>query len=259
MVDRAVKVRILMGALVVLIAALSLGAGCGQQSSGQDQALEEQRQKNEELEERLAAQEKEQEEAEKREQAAKQEDMQEQMDAIEKKLAEESESEPQESEPQESETQENEPESEPDVVIQAASPSQAPEGVVVVPSGYDVPAADTEESAVLSAAIAYYQEVEVGDYYATHSLLTIYDQDYYPVDVWVDINTALDNTSYEFVVTDVYPEDIGTGNPTYAVQLTIYSPDGSTTYRKTYFTDEGNGYWAHWLTEEEMDGFNSAL
>ncbi len=26
-----------------------------------------------------------------------------------------------------------------------------------------------------------------------------------------------------------------------------------------HFTNESNGYWAHWLTDEEMNLFNSAL
>jgi hypothetical protein len=79
------------------------------------------------------------------------------------------------------------------------------------------------------------------------------------VDTWVEANTTLDSEAGEFVVTDAYPEDIGTGYPSYAVTVAVYLTDGSSSLRKTYFTNEGNGYWAHWLTQEEMDLFNSAL
>ncbi len=79
------------------------------------------------------------------------------------------------------------------------------------------------------------------------------------MDTWVSANTTLDSEAGEFVVTDAYPEDIGTGYPAYAVTVAVYLTDGSSSLRKTYFTDEGNGYWAHWLTQEEMNLFNSAL
>ena len=140
-----------------------------------------------------------------------------------------------------------------------APPSQAPQGVVVVSPDYNVGAVTTEEAEVLDAAIGYYQYVEIGDYYATHSLLSADDQALYPLDTWVAANTTLDSEAGEFVVTDAYPEDIGTGYPSYAVTVAVYLTDGSSSLRKTYFTNEGNGYWAHWLTQEEMNLFNGAL
>ena len=72
-------------------------------------------------------------------------------------------------------------------------------------------------------------------------------------------NTNLDSAAGEFVVTGAYPADVGNYSPTYAVTLSVYLPDGSSFDRTTYFTDEGNGYWAHWLSQEEMDLFNGAL
>ncbi len=130
---------------------------------------------------------------------------------------------------------------------------------MVVSPDYNVGAVTTEEAEVLDAAIGYYQYVEIGDYYATHSLLSTDDQALYPVDSWVAANTTLDSEAGEFVVTDAYPEDIGTGYPAYAVTVAVYLTDGSSSFRKTYFTNEGNGYWAHWLTQEEMNLFNGAL
>jgi len=213
--------------------------------------LEEEQQKNKELQAELDAQEEERE-------AAKQEEMQQEIEELEKKVEE------QESEPQETDEPEQQSDPQPDVVIESnsdwtAPPSQAPEGVVVVSPDYNVGAVTTEEAEVINAAIGYYQTVELGDYYATHSLLSTDDQALYPVDAWVSANTTLDSEAGEFVVTDAYPEDIGTGYPSYAVTVAVYLTDGSSSLRKTYFTDEGNGYWAHWLTQEEMNLFNSAL
>ena len=140
-----------------------------------------------------------------------------------------------------------------------APPSQAPQGVVVVSPNYNVQAVGAEEAQVLDGAIRYYQAAEIGDYVATYNLLSYSDQAYYTLDEWVESNTTLDSAAAEFVVTDAFPEDVGNGYPTYAVTLTAYLPDGSSFDRKTYFTNEGNGYWAHWLNEEEIDMFNGAL
>ena len=247
--------------LVVLGTALIFGTGCGQgsdqgqQSSDQSQALKEQQQKNKELQEELEAQ---QEEEARQEEAAKQEELEQQVEELEQKVEE------QEGEPQQTGEPEQQSGPQPDVVIDSnsdwtAPPSQAPQGVVVVSPDYNVGAVTTEEAEVIDAAINYYQYVEIGDYYATHTLLSADDQALYPVDAWVSANTTLDSAAGEFVVTDAYPEDIGTGYPAYAVTVAVYLTDGSSSYRKTYFTDEGNGYWAHWLTQEEMNLFSSAL
>ena len=249
-----------VGVAVMLV--MLFGAGCGpqgsDQGSAQDQALKEEQQENKELQEQLEAQ---QEEEAQEEEAAKQEEMQQQIEDLEQQV-EEQESEPQGTdEPEQQSDPQPADEDSPDVVIQNGSiaPSQAPEGVVVVSSDYNVGAVTTEEAEVINAAIDYYQYAEMGDYYTTHSLLSTDDQAFYPVDTWVAANTTLDSAAGEFVVADAYPEDIGNGYPTYAVTLTVYLPDGSASPRKTYFTNEGNGYWAHWLTEEEMGLFNSAL
>lgn len=248
------KIRVLLGVSVVLIVALLSSIGCSQ-SPDQNQALKEQQQKNGELQKELDAQKKEQEEVAKQEEAARQEELQQKVTDLEKKM-EENESQ---------ETNQPEPQSNPpDVVIESnrnwtAPPSQAPQGVVVVSPNFDVQAVNAEEAQVIDSAIAYYQEAEIGDYYTTYSLLSEGDQNFYSVDEWVEANTVLDSAAAEFVVTDAYPEDIGNGSSTYAVMLTAYSPDGSSFSRTTYFTNEGNGYWAHWLTGDEMDLFNSAL
>jgi len=76
---------------------------------------------------------------------------------------------------------------------------------------------------------------------------------------WVEANTTLDSAAGEFVVPDSYPEDVSNGYPTYAVTLTVYLSDGRVAPRKTYFTSESNGYWAHWLTDEETGMFDSAV
>ena len=258
-INRVAKFRVLLGVLVVLISAV----GCGQ-ASDQSQALEEERQRNEELQQEIDAQKRAQEEAEEREQAEKQEELEREVSEL--RAAQEREAQ-EESEQQEdgSQVSESEPSDSPEVIIQSnddwtASPSQAEEGVVVVSPDYDVQAVSTEEAYAIDAAIAYYQAVEIGDYYTTHSLLSVEDQNLHPVDAWVQANTNLDSAAGEFVVTGAYPDStVNPGYPTYAVTLTVYLPDGSSFDRTTYFTDEGNGYWAHWLSQEEMDLFNGAL
>lgn len=244
---------------LAVVMALLFVAGCGQ-SSDQGQALEEQQQENAELQEKLEAQEKEQEKAEEQREAAEREELQQENEELQKELEAQKEegNEPQETSERESGTPEPEADS-PEVVIQTVSPTQAPQGVVGLTPGYDVQAITTEEEEALRAAIAYYQEVEVGDYYTTHSLLSVDDQNLFPLDTWVAANTELDSAAGEFVVTDAYPESVGNGYPAYAVTLTVYLTDGSVSPRKTYFTNEGNGYWAHWLSTEEMNLFNSAL
>ena len=256
------KVRVLFGWMVVFVTALLLGAGCSQ-NSDQSQALKEQKQKNEELQKKLDAQEKSQEAAKKQEDDKKQKEMQQQISDLQKKV-EENKSKPPETSKSSDKSQPEQKSNPPTVVIQSnpnwtAPPSQAPQGVVVVSPNFDVRDVNAEEAQALNGAIAYYQDVELGDYRTTHSLLSVSDQNRYPVDTWVRINTVLDSASGEFVVTDAYPEDIGNGYPTYAVTVEVYLPDGTSSSRKTYFVNEGNGYWSHWLTQEEIDLFDGAL
>ncbi len=242
--------------MVVLFLALLFGTGCNQSSEQQQalkeqqQALEEQQKKNKKLQKELEAQ-------KERQKAAKQEEMEQQIAALKKKV--EKAGEPEETDQSEPESSNDDSPSDEAVVIETASPSEAPQGVVVVAPQFDVQAVTAEEAEAIDAAITYYQAVEIGDYYTTHSLLSLDDQALYPLDVWVESNTALDSAAGEFVVTDAYPYDLGTGYPAYAVEVTIYLPDGSTSYRTTYFTNEGNGYWAHWLSDEEMGMFSNAL
>ena len=249
----------------MVFSALLLGSGCGQ-GSDQSQELQAQRQENEERQRELdvqkaelkAREEEQRAQEEERREDEEQEEMQQRIDELEEQ-AEENESEPQE----ESDQSESESDS-PDVIIESnedwtAPPSQAAEGVVVVSPDYNVQAVTTEEAYALDAAIAYYQAVEVGDYYATHGLLSVDDQARYSLSSWVEANTNLDSAAGEFVVTGAYPDSVGNYSPTYAVTVAVYLPDGSTIDRTTYFTDEGNGYWAHWLSQEEMDLFDSAL
>jgi hypothetical protein len=75
-----------------------------------------------------------------------------------------------------------------------------------------------------------------------------------PPDVWAQANTNLDSAAGEFVVYNVEP----TGDPGfYYVDLTTYLADGTSFERRTMFHWEG--YWAHWLTQEEMSMFDGAL
>jgi hypothetical protein len=158
---------------------------------------------------------------------------------------------------QQEEEQEQQSNKKPEQVVveqNFATPAEAPEGVVAVAPSYDVAVATQDEIAVLNAAEAYYAAAEVGDYGSTWSLLSADDQLSYPPEMWAQANTNLDSAAGEFVVYNVEP----TGDPGfYYVDLTAYLADGTSFERRTMFHWEG--YWAHWLTQEEMSMFDGAL
>jgi hypothetical protein len=242
------RARRLLGMLAVLVLSLAFAAGC---SLGSDQALEEQKQKNEELQKQLDKQKKEEAQRKKKEEEAQQEELEQQVKDLQKKVEKQ--------EKEQDQTSGSSGDSSDSAIENAStSPSQAPEGVVVVSSDFNTAAASAEEAEVINAAIDYYQYAEVGDYNTTYNLLSYEDQNYYTRDQWIESNTVLDSAAGEFVVTDAYPDDIGLGVPTYAVTLTVYLPDGSSFNRTTYFVNEG-GYWAHYLNEEEVNMFDEAL
>jgi flagellar biosynthesis GTPase FlhF len=242
------RARRLLGMLAVLVLSLAFASGC---SIGSDQALEEQKQKNEELQKQLDKQKKEEAQRKKKEEEAQQEELEQQVKDLQKKVEKQ--------EKEQDQTSGSSGDSSDSAIENAStSPSQAPEGVVVVSSDFNTAAASAEEAEVINAAIDYYQYAEVGDYNTTYNLLSYEDQNYYTRDQWIESNTVLDSAAGEFVVTDAYPDDIGLGVPTYAVTLTVYLPDGSSFNRTTYFVNEG-GYWAHYLNEEEVNMFDEAL
>ena len=207
--------------------------GCNQ-ASAQDPSAEElaqQREQNAELQRQVEDLEDQQDEQEKA-------DLQKQIDDLEAQQQEQSNKKPEQ------------------VVVEQnfATPADAPEGVVAVAPSYDVAAATQDEIAVLNAADAYYAAAEVGDYETTWSLLSADDQVAYPLGDWVYANTQLDSAAGEFVVYNVEP----TGDPGfYYVDLTVYMADGTSFDRRTMFHWEG--YWAHWLTQEEMQMFDGTL
>ena len=246
----AVRVRGLLGVLAVLALFLGFFAGCSL-GSDQEQALQEQKQKNEELQKQLDKQKKEEAKRKKKEEEAQQEELEQQVKDLQEKVEEQ--------EKEQDQASGSSGDSSGSTIENAStSPSQAPEGVVVVSSDFNTAAASAEEAEVINAAIDYYQYAEVGDYDTTYNLLSYEDQNYYTRDQWIESNTVLDSAAGEFVVTDAYPDNIGLGVPTYAVTLTVYLPDGSSFNRTTYFVNEG-GYWAHYLNDEEVNMFDDAL
>lgn len=244
------KVRDLLVVLAVLALSLALATGCNL-GSDQEQALEEQKQKNEELQRQLDEQQQEEARRKEKEEEARQEELEQQVKDLQEEVEKQGEEQDQTSDPSDTSTDTS-------IENSSTSPSQATEGIVVVSPDFNTTAATTEEAEVINAAIEYYQYAEVGDYYATYSLLSYEDQTLYTEDEWVTSNTVLDSAAGEFVVTDAYPDDRGLGAPTYAVTVTVYSPDGSSFHRTTYFVNEG-GYWAHYLSTEEVNMFDDAL
>jgi hypothetical protein len=142
-------------------------------------------------------------------------------------------------------------------VITSSSSLPASHATTLSPSASPAAAASAEEEAVIYAAIDYYRYAESGDYSTTYDLLSSEDRAYYTQEEWVTANTVLDSAAAEYRVTDAYPDDLGLGVPTYAVTVTVYG-DGSSFNRTTYFIYEA-GYWAHYLSEEEIDTFDGAL
>jgi hypothetical protein len=252
-VTSPIKMRGLVGVLAVLFLSLMFATGCNF-GSGQEQALEEQKQKNEELQKQLDEQKEKEARRKEKEEQARQEELEQQVKDLQEKV------EKQEEQNQESDSSGDSPSDTSDEVIENSdtSPDQATEGIVVVSSDFNTSAATAEEAEVINAAIEYYQYAEIGDYDTTYNLLSYDDQSYYTRDEWVASNTTLDSAAGEFVVTDAYPDDLGLGVPTYAVTVVVYAGDGSSFNRTTYFVNEG-GYWAHYLSTEEVGMFDDAL
>jgi hypothetical protein len=250
------KARGLIGVLAVLVLSLVFAVGCNLLGSNQEQALEEQKQKNEELQKQLEEQQEKEARRKEREEEARQKELEQQVKDLQEKVeGQEKEQDQQQETPDDSSGDSTGG----DIQNSDTTPSQANEGIVVVSSDFNTAAATAEEAEVINAAIEYYQYAEVGDYYSTYFLLSYEDQNYYTEDQWVAANNALDSAAGEFVVTDAYPDDLGLGVPTYAVTVTVYLPDGSSFNRTTYFVDEGAGFWAHYLSEEEVGMFDNAL
>jgi TolA-binding protein len=238
------KVQGFLGALTILIVSLTFTAGCNLSS---DQALQEQKRENEELQKKLDEQQRAEERRKEKEEEARQKELEQQVDDLQKKVDD-----------QEQQTSDSsDSSSDGDIQNLSTSPSQATEGIVVVSPDFNAGAATAEEAAAINAAIDYYQYAEIGDYYTTYDLLSYEDQSYYTQDEWVTANTALDSAAGEFVVTDAYPDDLGLAVPTYAVTVTVYTDDSSFN-RTTYFIYE-DGHWAHYLSGEEVDMFDGAL
>jgi hypothetical protein len=254
------KARGLFGVLAVLVLSLAFAVGCNILGSNQEQALEEQKQKNEELQKQLEEQQEKEARRKEREEEARQKELEQEVKDLQEKVEEqEKEQDQQQGSPDDSSGDSTGDSTGGDIQNSDTTPSQAAEGIVVVSSDFDTAAATAEEAEVINAAIEYYQYAEVGDYYSTYFLLSYEDQNYYTEDQWVAANNALDSAAGEFVVTDAYPDDLGLGVPTYAVTVTVYLPDGSSFNRTTYFVDEGAGFWAHYLSGEEVDMFDRAL
>jgi outer membrane murein-binding lipoprotein Lpp len=221
--------------VLAAVLAMLLVAGCSRSPESQ-QALEEQQQ-NMELQQKV-------DELEKQEEEAKEEELQKQIDDLKAQ--------------QDKQSRQNQ---QPQVVVQNGPASAAPEGVVVVSP--DIVADTDLEASALDAAISYYQAVEVGDYTYTYSALSSADQSNYAYDQWLYANNSLDSAAAEFEVFRALVDSPNTAivegyEHVADVGASIYYPDGSLSTRYTFFVYEG-GVWKHWLTNEEMGIFNSAL
>ncbi len=223
--------------LPAVVLAILFMAGCSQ-SSGTQQASEEQR-KNEELQQRVDQMEKEKEE----------EEVQQQIDELKKEQEEQADKQEEQADKQEEQGQE------PQVVVERNEVvgTAAPEGRVVITPDATY-AGTAQEAAALDAAIAYYEAAELGNYAYTYDALVGPDQSRYSYGEWQYANEQLDTASGEFVifsVEEVYATNVRVG-------LTVYPASGSAFNRYTDFVYE-NGAWRHSLTREEYDLFDSTL
>jgi TolA-binding protein len=232
---RRIPLTALATFLLPAVLAILLAAGCSG-SPGTQQALEEQQQQNEELQQKVDELEKQ-----------KQEDLQKQIDDLKAQ--------------QEEQKQQDNQTQQPQIVIENnknfdGPASAAPEGVVVTAPDFNVAATTAEEAAVLDVATVYYQAAEIGDYTYTYNLLSRSDQASYTLDEWWAANTALDSAAGEFVIYDISP--IPDTSDSYDVSLTVYLADGSSFDRTTEFVYE-DGVWKHSLTGEEISMFDNVL
>ena len=223
------------------LASVGALAGCNQSGApAQDASAEElaqQREENAELQRQIDDLEDEQDEQEKAE-------LQRQIDDLKK----------QQEDQQKQEQQSNKKPEQVVVEQNFATPDRSAGGRHRRSTSYDVDAATQDEIAVLNAAEAYYAAAEVGDDNTTWSCSPPTTKSTTRLDDGRYANTNLDSAAGEFVVYNVEP----TGDPNfYYVDLTVYLADGTTLDRRTMFHWEG--YWAHWLTQEEMSMFDGAL
>jgi hypothetical protein len=113
--------------------------------------------------------------------------------------------------------------------------------------------AESTEASARAAAQAYYAAAATGNYSYTYNELSSYSQSQFTEDEWVAANTALGSDEASYSVNSVYMVDDSTAE----VQLTVTSPDGSSSERTTRFISE-DGSWKHDLTQAEYDLFAGA-
>jgi len=120
---KILKLQGFLGALTILIVSLTLTAGC---SLSSDQALQEQKRKNEELQKKLEEQQEEEARRKEKEEEVRQKELEQQVDDLQKKVDDQ--------EQQTSDSSGGSSDNSSDGGIQnlSTSPSQATEGIVVV-------------------------------------------------------------------------------------------------------------------------------
>lgn len=121
------------------------------------------------------------------------------------------------------------------------------------PEQQPAPAAKSTADYALSAARDYYAAASAGEYSYTYGKLGSYAQGQFTEDEWIADNTALGSDAASYSVGSVNMVDDSTAD----VNLTITSPDGSSSDRSTRFVFE-NGGWKHDLTQAEYDLFANA-
>lgn len=220
--------RGLLEVLAVLMLSLTFAAGCSLLASDQDQALEKQKQKNEELQKQIDKQKKEEAKRKKKEEEAKQEELEQQVKDLQKKVDSQDEKSSQEKASQPTESSQPE----------QSQPQQA-------------------EEQARSAAEAYYQAAAARNWGYTYEHLDSETQSAYTEQEWFAKNGYLANTgavtyTIESVVMDTSaPETVAN------VTVVLTSTDGSTNVRNTYFVYE-DGSWLHRFSPEEYDLLASA-
>jgi len=213
----------LLGVLAVLMLSLTFAAGCNLLDSDQDQALEKQKQKNEELQKQLEEQQEQEARRNKKEEEARQkeleqqvEDLQKQVDSQDEKSSQENASQPTEStQPEQSQPQ------------QAAEQARA-------------------------AAEAYYEAVAARNWEYTYDHLDAETQSAYTEQEWFAKNEYLADTgAVTYTIQSVVMDSSAPEIFAY-VTVVLTATDGSTNVRNTFFVYEDES-WLHRFSPEEYD------
>jgi hypothetical protein len=227
-------VRGLLGVLAVLMLSLTFAAGCNLLASDQDQALEEQKQKNEKLQKQLDEQQKEAARRKAKEEEARQKELEQQVNDLQKKV---------DSQDKKDSQDEKSPEENASQPTESRQPEQ--------------PQPQQADEQARAAAVAYYQAAAARNWGYTYDHLDSETQSAYTEQEWFAKNEYLADTgAVTYTIQSVVMDSSAPETFAY-VTVVLTATDGSTNVRNTYWVYEA-GSWLHRFSAEEYDLLASA-